>query len=202
MKKAVLAIVVVAAVVVGAWYFMGPLNHARQKRTMADMRKTGTAMLAWLTDEVGVAPQGPAPAPHLEDLGNQKGHALLARAEQIPPVKLATLTLAAPTQQNIPSVDVASYKKRTAEEVEKLIVPRYMQELPKTDAWGHAYEYYLDSENPLAERVMLIRSPGRDGTFSGSVYQGGPFEPGNFHEDIVWTDGFFVRWPEAQPAAQ
>jgi hypothetical protein len=77
-----------------------------------------------------------------------------------------------------------------------------MQELPKTDAWGHAYEYYVDSENPLAQTVMLIRSPGRDGKFSGSVYQVGSFEPGSFDEDIVWADGFFVRWPEAQAASQ
>src|SRR3954451_6245259 len=36
------------------------LEKAKQKRTVADMRITGTAMFAWLSDEVGAAAAGAA----------------------------------------------------------------------------------------------------------------------------------------------
>jgi prepilin-type N-terminal cleavage/methylation domain-containing protein len=38
--------------------FLESLQKAKQKRTMADMRNGGTAMMAWLTDEVGAASAG------------------------------------------------------------------------------------------------------------------------------------------------
>ncbi|MFP5288928.1 MAG: hypothetical protein ACLGI9_24540, partial [Thermoanaerobaculia bacterium] len=69
------------------------------------------------------------------------------------------------------------------------------------DGWGHPYEYYLNVENPLAPQVMGIRSPGRDGEFSAVSYTVGPFDPYDFDEDIVWADGFFVRWPQAKEHA-
>ena len=36
------------------------MEKAKQKRTVADMRITGTAMFAWLSDEVGAAAAGAA----------------------------------------------------------------------------------------------------------------------------------------------
>src|SRR3954467_4980573 len=36
------------------------MEKAKQKRTVADMRITGTAMFAWLSDEVGAASAGAA----------------------------------------------------------------------------------------------------------------------------------------------
>ena len=36
------------------------LQKAKQKRTLADMRITGTAMFSWLTDQVGAAAAGAA----------------------------------------------------------------------------------------------------------------------------------------------
>ncbi|HEX6202187.1 MAG TPA: prepilin-type N-terminal cleavage/methylation domain-containing protein, partial [Thermoanaerobaculia bacterium] len=38
--------------------FLESLQKAKQKRTMADARNAGTAMMAWLTDEVGAASAG------------------------------------------------------------------------------------------------------------------------------------------------
>jgi general secretion pathway protein G len=38
--------------------FLESLQKAKQKRTMADARNVGTAMMAWLTDEVGAAAAG------------------------------------------------------------------------------------------------------------------------------------------------
>ena len=44
--------------------------------------------------------------------------------------------------------------------------------------------------------VMTIRSAGKDGVYSGDRYEAGTFAPGDTNQDLVWLDGFFVRWPE------
>ena len=43
---------------------------------------------------------------------------------------------------------------------------------------------------------MLIRSAGRDGQFEGDQYTIGAFEVTDYDRDIVWINGFFVRWPQ------
>jgi len=43
---------------------------------------------------------------------------------------------------------------------------------------------------------MAIRSAGSDKTFSSDIYKVGGFAPVDSSQDIVWMDGFFVRWPE------
>jgi hypothetical protein len=83
-------------------------------------------------------------------------------------------------------------------ELEKILVPQYVREVPEKDGWGNPYEYYLNVADPLARQVMSIRSPGRDGKFSATEYSVTSFEPDDFDEDIVWTDGYFVRWPQAK----
>ena len=50
--------------------------------------------------------------------------------------------------------------------------------------------------NTLAQQVLGVRSPGRDGIFSDTDYSIIGFEQDDFDQDIVWADGFFVRWPE------
>ena len=35
-----------------------------------------------------------------------------------------------------------------------------------------------------------------DQTFSGGSYQAAAFDPTDYDQDIVWADGFFVRWPQ------
>ncbi|MEE8138236.1 MAG: hypothetical protein V3T81_05115, partial [Thermoanaerobaculia bacterium] len=70
----------------------------------------------------------------------------------------------------------------------------YIQEVPNNDGWGNAYEYRY-ATNILGAQVMGIRSTGRDGTFSGGSYTMGPFVATLYDSDIVWADGFFVRYP-------
>ena len=71
----------------------------------------------------------------------------------------------------------------------------YLNELPATDGWKHSYAYGY-SGNALDSQVIAIASGGRDGALSAipSVITG-PFTPTKYDEDIVWADGFFVRWP-------
>jgi len=71
----------------------------------------------------------------------------------------------------------------------------YIQEVPNRDGWGNNYTY-LYSGNPLTAQVMAIFSPGRTG--GGSIqttYTMGPFLATDYDQDIVWADGYFVRYP-------
>jgi hypothetical protein len=92
--------------------------------------------------------------------------------------------------------DLTKYVPITPAALEKILVPQYMHTIPERDGWGHPYEFYLDIAHPLAQQVMGVRSPGRDGKFSTTSYVAGGFTPEDFDEDIVWVDGYFVRWPQ------
>ena len=134
------------------------MEKAKQKRTVADMRNTGTAMFSWLTDQVGAAAAG----------------------------------------QSGSSVDLGSYGGTVAvTTMASVLTPQYLQSIPVLDGWKHGYEYYLNTANPLAKNVMAIRSFGRNGVNDGGPnYSVTSFEPTNYDQDIVWADGFFVRWPQ------
>ena len=72
----------------------------------------------------------------------------------------------------------------------------YIQEVPLKDGWGNDYGYAW-SGNVLSSQVMGIRSAGRstDGVISATEYTMGPFVATDYDQDIVWADGFFVRYP-------
>ena len=65
-------------------------------------------------------------------------------------------------------------------------------------AGGDIYGAYpeLYSGNPLAAQVMAICSPARDNsTCSTGAVTMGPFIATDYDQDIIWADGFFVRYP-------
>ena len=72
----------------------------------------------------------------------------------------------------------------------------YARQVPDKDGWGHDFDYWW-SGNPLVTPVLGIRSRGRDGQVgpSANPYTLGPFVATNYDEDIVWSDGLFVRFP-------
>lgn len=84
------------------------------------------------------------------------------------------------------------------DDIEEMLVPMYLPNLPQFDAWGGEIEYRLNIANLSADRLMAIRSGGRDRIFSTDDYAAGPFDPRVFDEDLVWVDGVFVRWPERE----
>ncbi len=100
-----------------------------------------------------------------------------------------------PVQVNISEVPAIS-----REDLEKLLVPKYIAHVPETDGWGNPYEFHLDVQLKAHQGVMGLRSAGRDGAFSGETYQIGGFPLNEFDQDIAWVDGFFVRWPEGPKA--
>lgn len=133
------------------------MNKAKQKKTIADMRITGTAMFSWLTDQVGAAAAG---------------------ADST--VKISDYTAG----------------KKSFGQIKALMVPNYMQEMPRLDGWKYPYEYYLRNDAPASRQVMLIRSMGQDAKADTTQYDVSSFEPTDYAQDIVWADGFFVRWPQ------
>lgn len=131
------------------------LQKAKQKRTMAEARTTGTAMMAWLTDVSAAAAAGQSS-----------------------------------------TVDLGEYQSISFTDLQNVLVPRYLQEISPLDGWKNPFDFYLDVASAgSALRVMAVRSGGADGLFQGTEYQVTSFTPTDYDQDIVWTDGFFIRWP-------
>jgi hypothetical protein len=120
------------------------------------MRITGTAMFAWLSDEVGAAAAG------------------------------AVVT----------SVDLSQYKAIDLDALRDLLTPQYIETIPVLDGWKTQYQYFLDPTNPLNQQVMAIGSGARDKSTVGGTYTVAGFDPTDYDQDIIWADGFFVRWPQ------
>ena len=133
------------------------MQKAKQKRTIADMRITGTAMFSWLTDEVGAAAAGQANT--RINLGNYGG-------------------------------------TKTVDDLRAVLVPAYLQEVPVRDGWKYNFDYYLNTAEPSARQVMAIRSRGRNKTAETDDYIVTSFDPTDYDQDVVWADGFMVRWPQ------
>ena len=132
------------------------LQKAKQKKTMADERLLGGAMMGWLTDTVSAAAAG------------------------------AQTT----------SVNLASYDSISPASLALELVPTYVQTVPTYDGWKRPFDFYLDTVPPIDQHVMAIRSAGQGGVADSESYIAGAFEPTDYEQDIVWVDGFFVRWPQ------
>ena len=140
--------------------FLDALQKAKQKRTVADERNTGTAMFSWLTDQLGAAAAG-----------------------------------AAVTQIDVGDYATGAVTDSTA--VAALLVPQYLQLVPNLDGWKSPFLYRLKTgTNVLDRQVMLIGSGGRDMNTPSGTYTVGAFDPTDYDQDILWADGFFVRWPQ------
>ncbi len=74
----------------------------------------------------------------------------------------------------------------------------YINDVPARDGWKSTYGYAW-SGNPLASQVIGIASGGRNTDVAGFTDVGtptiGPFVPTQYDQNIIWADGFFVRWP-------
>ena len=72
------------------------------------------------------------------------------------------------------------------------LTPTYIAQLPGKegrDGWGNPF--YYNVSNPATQ--YNIRSRGRDNSVQASLLCG---TTTNFNDDIVYTDGTFVEWPE------
>ena len=85
-------------------------------------------------------------------------------------------------------------------ELERLLKPTYMKEFPRADGWGSPY-VYEGIECAAEDRCAgyMLGSPGEDGKVEGLLsYHTSDVlgESTNFAEDIVFTNGKFIRAPE------
>lgn len=143
------------------------MGKARQKRTVADIRNTGTALMAWIIDQ----PE-PITSPEAPEDGSENSGIV-----------------------DVTDYPLITYDKlfRLLRPSESFF---YMQEIPQEDGWGHPLEYRLNVDDPYGRKVICIRSPGKDGRFDTDHYVVGQFDPVDYAQDIVWADGEFVRSPE------
>lgn len=154
-----------------------PEDVRRSKETLESLRNGGTAMFSWITDAMVESGDLTREQVMAGDFGGE---------EEAPPEE----------PDDPQSLAWSRCPAATYEEMRELLVPTYIQELPRTDGWGHELEFCLD--RTPADRKMLIagiRSPGKDGAFEANSYTAGPFAVSAFDRDIVWIDGFFVNWP-------
>jgi len=74
--------------------------------------------------------------------------------------------------------------------------PKYTSDVPSRDGWGNPLEYAW--RDPVTDNVSIaIRSLGRGNAVGpqGNPYPIEGFIATEYEQDIVWADGFFVRYP-------
>ncbi len=92
------------------------------------------------------------------------------------------------------SVDNSSYPvAATLTALSDQVTPSYIRVLPAGDGWGNAFE--VDSVAGL----YTLASCGRGATGGcTSACTGSCGEMGNFSDDIIFSNGEFVQWPEGK----
>ena len=99
--------------------------------------------------------------------------------------------------------DGGDYVKIASADLYKTMHPSttffYLNELPGKDGWKNSYLYGYTGL-PLSSQVIAIGSGGRDGSLASAAslpdgVSTGPFTPTDYDQDIIWADGFYVRWP-------
>jgi type II secretion system protein G len=68
--------------------------------------------------------------------------------------------------------------------------PTYIKKLPVRDGWNNMMDYVAEGTNAQS---YTITSHGKDGASDGTVYIG---QTTNFNNDIVFSMGSFIEWPE------
>jgi prepilin-type N-terminal cleavage/methylation domain-containing protein len=148
------------------------LQKAKQKATVGDIRNIGTAWMSWVTDQMSASAAGATVQTfNFDSFGSNITHTQLATLLEVPN-------------------DGTFF---------------YVQELPLNDGWGQGFNFRgvftpgtttTYSQLLSSGRAIAIRSMGRDRTLStGGVYTPGTFIGTDYDQDIVWSDGYFVRTP-------
>ncbi|HEX9733441.1 MAG TPA: type II secretion system protein [Thermoanaerobaculia bacterium] len=74
----------------------------------------------------------------------------------------------------------------------------YAQDVPSTDPWGGAYRFAMGAISGNRVDSLLVCSPGRGLVLeycTDTNIPVAPFLSTDYNQDIVWADGYFVRWP-------
>jgi len=99
------------------------------------------------------------------------------------------------------SVNLSNFAATTESALSTVLVSQYIQSIPSLDGWKHPFAFYMNFTNPLGGvGIMAIASYGRDGVADSSSYTVTGFDPTDYDRDLVWADGYFVRWPQKTSA--
>jgi prepilin-type N-terminal cleavage/methylation domain-containing protein len=96
-------------------------------------------------------------------------------------------------------VDLGNFTTITADNLTTVLVSQYIQSIPPLDGWKHNYAFFLaPAANALSGvNVMAIASYGRDGkNDTTTLYTVTGFDPTDYDKDLVWADGYWVRFPQ------
>jgi type IV pilus assembly protein PilA len=98
-------------------------------------------------------------------------------------------------------VNLANFQSTTSAALTTTLVSQYIQSIPTIDGWKHNYSFYMNYTNPLGGvGIMAVVSYGRDGVADTNDYTVTGFDPTDYDRDLVWADGYFVRWPQKTSA--
>ncbi len=143
------------------------------------LRDLGTALYSWLTDRIDATPANEqarltaeAKAAWEAAAPVAKGHYLWSRKPMVPLDGAKLHALLAPKEGTV-----------------------YLEKIPALDGWGHPLEVVGTPENLFGPESIALRSAGPNGRFEGPDYVIGAISPGDASDDLVWADGFFLRWP-------
>ena len=103
---------------------------------------------------------------------------------------------AAAGQTATTDIDLGQYQPITRAALAGLLVPSYIEVVPQLDGWKTPYQFYLDTTSPLKQQVMGMGSGGQDKSTLSGTYTVSAFDPTDYDQDILWVDGYFVRWPQ------
>jgi general secretion pathway protein G len=76
-----------------------------------------------------------------------------------------------------------------------ILCPTYMKQLPAKDGWGNTWVFKMDAalNSTTAAQVYMVRSKGKD---NKEIDETAPGPTTNFNDDIIYTNGSFICWPE------
>lgn len=172
-------------------------DAARQRVSLERARHAGEAMTEWLRYADALAA---ASTTATASRGAAETRIETAIEAEVPPA--AAGEPAAPDEPT--TADWSRCPAVSHEELAAALVPDFLDELPRTDGWGHPLEFCLEPAGAATgtdePRYRLgVRSPGRDGRFDSGDYAVGGFPPDSFDRDLLWLDGFLVTWPDPEP---
>jgi prepilin-type N-terminal cleavage/methylation domain-containing protein len=100
----------------------------------------------------------------------------------------------------VTTINLGSYSTITVAALETRLIPQYIQDIPQVDGWKNNYWFALDVSDPGGPAAMAITSGGANGKTTAAPSTGtitpSAFDPTDYDQDIIWADGFFVRWPQ------
>ena len=96
------------------------------------------------------------------------------------------------------ATDVNAYPETTnLDELAALLEPTYIKKMPRLDGWSNPIQYRAICNAGFCDNYVLASS-GKDGKFTVDYVDAANAEPEtttNFDEDIIFSDGKFVRYP-------